>query len=87
MRYLIICGMLSIGGCAHTSAVSALIPSAKLANAPATCMAGPVIPPVIKAGDDIAVDDAKVHSILGTEEDKERCLQSYIRRLHGNQGA
>lgn len=73
--------LLGLGGCAH----SPISPSIKLAAAPKLCVAVPVIPPTLHKGDDLAVDDAKVHAILGGEEDGKRACQSYIRRLR--QGA
>ena len=88
MRKLIICAIvpLALAGCNGMKASPiGLLPSAKLADAPGSCMAKPVVPPILKAGDDLAVDDAKVHAILGNEEDGKRACQNYIRRL--NQGA
>lgn len=82
MRYLAICAILTLGGCAHSaSPFTSIVPSAKLAAAPKSCMAAPIAPPILKAGDDLAVDDAKVHAILGGEEDGKKACQNYIRRL------
>ena len=79
MGRLIICciGGFSLAGCA----AGLPGPSVKLVGPARSCMAAPEVAPVIKPGDDLVIDDAKLRRIIGTEVDGKLACQSYIRRL------
>lgn len=89
MRTLIILAMLApaLAGCSTWAGDYDVPKSDKIVGPAKFAMATVPAVPVIKAGDDLAVDNAKVRRQLGDRNDQVRTLQKWVRRVCNGQCA